>query len=102
MPLRRALLVHEDHEFRGTLAAEIEQLDVIVDQVFDFHGAISKLIRNEYDLVLCDAKKSPGSMHGGHIARWIAEMKLAIPVKFVERAARIDFAELDQRLARRL
>lgn len=77
---------------RGAFAAEIQRADIAVDQVFDFHGAIAKLIRHEYDLVVCDAERAPGRMHGGHIARWISEMKLSIPVEFVERAARLELA----------
>jgi hypothetical protein len=45
----------------------------------------AKLIRNEYDLVLCDSKRVAGNMHGGHVARWIQKMRMELPVLFLDK-----------------
>jgi DNA-binding NtrC family response regulator len=85
----RILLVDEDMRFRAVLAARLELLDLVVDHAFDYQSAIAKLIKNDYDLVLCDAKRTPGAMHSGHVARWVREMKLPLPVHFLEKPVRL-------------
>jgi CheY-like chemotaxis protein len=85
----RILLVDDDMGFRAVLGARLEMLELSVDHAFDYQSAIAKLIRNEYDLVLCDAKRAPGKMHGGHVARWIREMRLELPVHFLEKPVRL-------------
>lgn len=94
----RVLIIDNDMELRALLGERLEMLELQVDHAFDYQSAIAKLIRNEYDLVLCDSKRTPGAMHGGHVARWIREMRLALPVHFLEKPVRFGvIAELIQR-----
>lgn len=94
----RVLLIDEDMGFRAVLGARLELLQLGVDHAFDFQSAIAKLIRNDYDLVLCDAKRVAGSMHGGHVARWVQAMRLELPVHFLEKPVRLaHVAELVRR-----
>jgi DNA-binding NtrC family response regulator len=79
------LIVDEDIGFRAVLGARLEQLDLDVDHALDYQGAIKKLIKHDYDLILCDSKRVPGQMHGGHVKRWIDEMRLGVPVHFLEK-----------------
>lgn len=93
----RVLLIDEDMGFRAVLGARLEMLQLGVDHAFDFQSAIAKLIRNDYDLVLCDAKRVAGSMHGGHVARWVQAMRMELPVHFLEKPVRLArIAELVQ------
>src|SRR5262245_75086 len=94
----RILIFDEDTAFRAALAERLELLDLVVDHAFDYHGAISQLIRNDYDLVLCDSKRALGRMHGGHIARWVREMRLGTPVHLMEKP--VHFSELTELLLR--